>query len=249
MGKTLHNYLRIEIIDPKDTTKGGLVLPDSAIPKPRWARVIEVGEGVPDITGQILRPDFQPGDLIYMYRHAPLKCDLSGLPGHENEGVTYFVSEGDVLLRFPGDKTPGEETFLEFVQPVGNWCIIELIDPPERRSAGGIIIPDTVKERPTFAKVLSAGVGLRTIAASLTSLIDSEIISSIKSRLPKAFADTVDEVLRNYSRHLKTHTPLTVKPGDVVIIYPGRDLELDLTDIGIFRKLRLIQEGDIMRIM
>jgi co-chaperonin GroES (HSP10) len=252
MGNTLHNYLRIEVIEPARVTKGGIELPDRALDRPRWGRVVEVGSGVPDITGQILVPPFEVGDIIYFYRHAPVKCDLSS---YENElGVTYFISEGDVLLRFPESsleeiKVNPDNAVASHLRPVGNWCIIQLIDPPERRSAGGIILPDVAKERPQFARVIAPGMGLRTIAASFTAMIEDEILDRFKSVLPAEYHAEIDRVAENYRRRFKSFTPLTVKAGDTVIIYPGRELELDLSDLGIYTKYHMIQEGDILRIM
>lgn len=243
---TLHNYLRIEIIEPANLTAGGLALPDRAMSQPRWGRVLEVGPGAPDITGRLLPVPFQPGDLVYFFAHAPVECDLTDLDSEQ--GTSYFVSEGDVLLRLPPDAPLDPETILQYLRPAGNWCLIELIDPPERRSSGGIILPDNAKRKPVFAKVIAPGEGLRTMAASLTSLLNRELLELLKSRLPAPCSSIVDDFRSELESRLPTVAPLSVQAGDIVILIPGRASELDLSDLGIHRKYHLIQEGDILKI-
>lgn len=246
---TLHNYLRVEIVEPSRQTAGGLVLPDKAVAQPRWGKVLEVGPGVPDITGRPLPVPFQPGDLVYFFAYAPVECDLTDMePGG---GVSYFVSEGDVLLRIPAG-TPidqlDEQTILQHLQPAGNWCLIELIDPPERRSAGGIIIPDSARSKPVFARIIAPGEGLRTFGASLTSLVNRELLEFLKLRLPQDVHAIVDQFAQELEDRIPYVAPLSVSRGDIVILIPGRASELDLSDLGIHTTYHLIQEGDILKI-
>ena len=45
------------------------------------------------------------------------------------------------------------------VKPLGDRLLVEPIEDKEQQSEGGIIIPDSAKEKPTEAKVLSLGTG------------------------------------------------------------------------------------------
>ena len=45
------------------------------------------------------------------------------------------------------------------VKPLGDRVIIERIEDSEQKSAGGIIIPDTAKEKPVKGKVVAVGPG------------------------------------------------------------------------------------------
>lgn len=45
------------------------------------------------------------------------------------------------------------------LQPLGDRVIIERIEEAEQKSAGGIIIPDTAKEKPQMGKVIAVGEG------------------------------------------------------------------------------------------
>ena len=44
------------------------------------------------------------------------------------------------------------------IQPLGDRILIKLMDEPEK-SAGGIILPDTAKEKPQEGKVVAVGKG------------------------------------------------------------------------------------------
>src|SRR5262245_41996520 len=45
------------------------------------------------------------------------------------------------------------------LKPLGDRVIIERIEESEQKSAGGIIIPDTAKEKPQMGKVIAVGDG------------------------------------------------------------------------------------------
>lgn len=45
------------------------------------------------------------------------------------------------------------------LKPLGDRIIVEPIEDKEQQSDGGIIIPDSAKEKPTEAKVLALGTG------------------------------------------------------------------------------------------
>ena len=47
------------------------------------------------------------------------------------------------------------------VKPLGDRILVERKEEKEAKSAGGIIIPDTAKEKPTEGKVISVGKGKR----------------------------------------------------------------------------------------
>ena len=45
------------------------------------------------------------------------------------------------------------------VKPLGDRVIVEMIEEKEQHSDGGIIIPDSAKEKPSEAKVVALGTG------------------------------------------------------------------------------------------
>ena len=54
-------------------------------------------------------------------------------------------------------------------RPLGSRIVVERVES-EQKTAGGIIIPDTVKEKPTEGKVLAAGPGHRGEDGKVTPL-------------------------------------------------------------------------------
>src|SRR5207245_3546842 len=64
----------------------------------------------------------------------------------------------------PCGKRPGEEVFAMAamkVRPLQDRVIVRRIEEKEERSVGGIIIPDTAKEKPQEGKVVAVGKGRR----------------------------------------------------------------------------------------
>jgi len=47
------------------------------------------------------------------------------------------------------------------LKPLGNRVVVERIEEREKTTAGGIIIPDTAKEKPTKGVVVAVGPGTR----------------------------------------------------------------------------------------
>ena len=47
------------------------------------------------------------------------------------------------------------------IRPLNDRIIVQRIDADEQKSAGGIIIPDTAKEKPQEGKVIAVGPGKR----------------------------------------------------------------------------------------
>lgn len=55
------------------------------------------------------------------------------------------------------------------IRPLHDRVLVERIEE-EERTAGGIIIPDTAKEKPTKGKVVAVGNGARNDAGNLVAL-------------------------------------------------------------------------------
>ena len=48
------------------------------------------------------------------------------------------------------------------IQPLGDRILVERLDEDEQTTSGGIIIPDTAKEKPQEGKIVAAGPGRLT---------------------------------------------------------------------------------------
>jgi len=60
----LGDRILVEILEAKDKTKGGIVLPDTAKEKPQEAKVISVGKGKVSDEGKAVPLELKTGDKI-----------------------------------------------------------------------------------------------------------------------------------------------------------------------------------------
>ncbi len=56
------------------------------------------------------------------------------------------------------------------IKPLHDRVLLERIENDEQKSSGGIIIPDTAKEKPIEGKVVAVGEGTRADDGKLTAL-------------------------------------------------------------------------------
>lgn len=87
--KPLNHRLVVERIEA-ETTKGGILLPDSAKEKPRQGKVLAVGPGKMDEKGKVSPLDVKVGDQV-------LFSNYSGTEYKMNEKEVLILSEEDVL--------------------------------------------------------------------------------------------------------------------------------------------------------
>ena len=62
--RPLHDRVVIRRIDAEEKSDGGIIIPDTAQEKPMQGKVIAVGPGARDESGQIVALDVKAGDLI-----------------------------------------------------------------------------------------------------------------------------------------------------------------------------------------
>ncbi len=60
------------------------------------------------------------------------------------------------------------------IKPLHDRVILERIEQDEQKSSGGIIIPDTAKEKPIEGKVVAVGDGARSEDGKVTPLVVKE---------------------------------------------------------------------------
>lgn len=79
-----------KVTEAETTTRGGIVLPDTAKEKPQRAKVLAVGPGKQDDDGKIHELDVKEGDTIIYSRYGGTEVKLGG------EEVV-VLSERDIL--------------------------------------------------------------------------------------------------------------------------------------------------------
>lgn len=86
----LGNRVVVQIIEPQEeTTKGGIVIPESAKEKPQQAEVIAVGPGKRS-DGELVKPEVEVGDRVVFGKYSGTEVGY--------EGEDYLVLDGDDIL-------------------------------------------------------------------------------------------------------------------------------------------------------
>ena len=66
----LGDRILVEVLEAKEKTKGGIILPDSAKEKPQEAKVIAVGKGRVTEDGKIIPLEIKVGDRILFSKYS-----------------------------------------------------------------------------------------------------------------------------------------------------------------------------------
>jgi chaperonin GroES len=76
--RPLQDRLIVKRIDEEETTKGGIIIPDSAKEKPQEGKVIAVGKGKVNEDGKVQPLDVKKGDRVLFSKYAGTEVNLDG---------------------------------------------------------------------------------------------------------------------------------------------------------------------------
>lgn len=76
--RPLHDRLVVKRVAEDDKTSGGLFIPDSAKEKPARGKVVAVGEGKRDKSGDRIALDVKPNDEVLFGKYAGTELKLDG---------------------------------------------------------------------------------------------------------------------------------------------------------------------------
>lgn len=88
--RPLHDRVLVRRIEEDDTTRGGIIIPDTAKEKPQQGEVLAVGPGARDEDGKRIEPDVKAGDKILFGK-------WSGTEVKINDEDLLIMKESDVL--------------------------------------------------------------------------------------------------------------------------------------------------------
>jgi len=98
MGKVkfrpLHDRVLVKRIDEMETTKGGIIIPDTAKEKPQEGEVIAVGSGKRDDEGKIHKLEVKAGDRVLFGKYSGTEVKF--------DGDEYVVLREDEILGIVG---------------------------------------------------------------------------------------------------------------------------------------------------
>jgi chaperonin GroES len=86
----LHERILVRRAEEQETTRGGIIIPDTAKDKPQEGEVVAVGKGKIKEDGKILPLDVKPGDRILFGKYAGTEIKI--------EGEEYLIMREDEVL-------------------------------------------------------------------------------------------------------------------------------------------------------
>jgi chaperonin GroES len=76
--RPLQDRILVKRIDEEETTKGGIIIPDTAKEKPQEGKVIAVGKGKVTENGKVQPLDVKKGDRILFSKYAGTEVTIEG---------------------------------------------------------------------------------------------------------------------------------------------------------------------------
>ncbi len=76
--RPLQDRIIVERIDEEETSKGGILIPDTAKEKSQEGKVVAVGKGKVLEDGKIQKLDVKKGDRVLFSKHAGTEITLEG---------------------------------------------------------------------------------------------------------------------------------------------------------------------------
>ena len=74
----LADRIMVKVLEAKEVTKGGIVLPDTAKEKPQEAEVIAVGKGKISDEGKLIPTEVKVGDKILFGKYSGTEITMDG---------------------------------------------------------------------------------------------------------------------------------------------------------------------------
>ncbi len=76
--RPLQDRIIVKRIDEEETTKGGIIIPDTAKEKPQEGKVLAVGKGKVNEDGKVQPLDVKKGDKVLFSKYAGTEVTIEG---------------------------------------------------------------------------------------------------------------------------------------------------------------------------
>ena len=76
--RPLQDHMMVKLMDEEETSKGGIIIPDTAKEKPQQAKVIAVGKGKVNEDGKVQPLDVQKGDRVLIGKYSGTEVNIDG---------------------------------------------------------------------------------------------------------------------------------------------------------------------------
>lgn len=74
----LHDRVLVKRLEAEETTRGGIIIPDTAKEKPQEAEVIAVGKGRVDEDGKVTPLEVKKGDRVLIGKFSGTEVNIGG---------------------------------------------------------------------------------------------------------------------------------------------------------------------------
>ncbi len=88
--RPLHDRIIVKRLDEEETTKGGIIIPDTAKEKPMEGKVIAAGNGKKTDDGKLIKLDVKAGDRVLFSKYAGTEVKI--------DGVEHLIMREDDIL-------------------------------------------------------------------------------------------------------------------------------------------------------
>jgi chaperonin GroES len=92
--RPLHDRVVVKRVDEAETSRGGIIIPDTAKEKPQRGEVVAVGQGKQLENGERAAMDVKPGDKILFGKYSGSEVKL--------DGQDYIIFREDEILAVLG---------------------------------------------------------------------------------------------------------------------------------------------------
>ncbi len=76
--RPLQDRIIVKRVDEEETTKGGIIIPDTAKEKPQEGKVISVGKGKVSEDGKLQKLDVKKGDKVLFSKYSGTEINIEG---------------------------------------------------------------------------------------------------------------------------------------------------------------------------
>jgi chaperonin GroES len=76
--RPLQDRIIVKRVDEEETTKGGIIIPDTAKEKPQEGKVVAVGKGKINEDGKLQPLDVKKGDKVLFSKYAGTEINIEG---------------------------------------------------------------------------------------------------------------------------------------------------------------------------
>ena len=92
--RPLHDRILVQRLEGEETTKGGIIIPDTAKEKPQQGQVVSVGSGRVNEEGKVRPLDVKAGEKILFSKYAGTEVKV--------DGEEYIIMREDDVLGIMG---------------------------------------------------------------------------------------------------------------------------------------------------